>query len=213
MAARIEQYRGYIILTLVFVVILGFVVTYLRRPEPEPAIVIETPTSVPVVPTAMATRRPTPAPLIVYVSGAVVRPGVYTVPAGSRIHEAIQLAGGTTAKADLARINLADWARDAQQIYVPEIGEENPPVPPVRQPAVGGDTSETKTTTGGGVININTASVQELQALPGIGPAYAERIVRYRQEHGPFQRVEEITQVKGIGSKTLETIRDSITVR
>jgi len=213
MAGWMEKYRGYIILTLLYVAILGGVVTYVRRPEPEQPIVVQTPTSTPVIPTLTITPTITPAPITVYVSGAVFKPGVYTLSPGSRVHEAIQLAGGATSNADLTRINLADWLCDAQQIYVPKIGEENPPVPPVRQSAMGSDASGAGRSTGKSKININTASAQELETLPGIGPAYAERIIRYRQEHGPFQRIEDITQVKGIGPKTLEKIEDFITVR
>ena len=209
MAAWVEKYRGYMILTLVYVVVLGIVVAYLRRPDPELPVVIQTPTLA--VPTTAAEHTLTPALIVVYVSGAVVRPGVYSLPPESRVHEAIQSAGGATAEADLGRVNLADWIRDGQQIYVPAAGEENPPVPPVRQSGVEILPGEAMRSAGGGKININAASAEELQVLPGIGPVYAERIVQYRRDHGPFQRIEDITQVKGIGPKTLEQIAGMIT--
>ncbi len=135
---------------------------------------------------------PTPGMLTVYVSGAVTTPGVYSLPAGSRAEAAIEAAGGFVPGADQASINLAEPLEDSQQIDVPGIG----------------DTSHVTA----GRVNINTATVEELDALQGIGPTTAQAIVDYRLENGPFQSIEDIRQVPGIGPATFDGIRDYITV-
>jgi competence protein ComEA len=138
--------------------------------------------------------------LRVYVSGAVQQPDVYPLPLDSIVKDAIMAAGGATGDADLDRINLALPVADGQHVYVPRLGEENSPVQPLsRQPASGGK------------VNINTADSAALDSLPGIGPALAQRIIDYRQEHGPFARLEDLMEVSGIGPGTFEKLRDLIT--
>lgn len=138
----------------------------------------------------------------VHVVGAVENPGVYSLEEGKRINDAVQLAG-VSPQADLTLINLAAPLEDGRQIYVPKKGETAPPAAlPYR--------SETAVT---GPININTASSAVLDQLPGIGPALAGRIIDYRKKNGPFQTVEEITKVSGIGPALLAKIKDRITVR
>ncbi|MEA3459697.1 MAG: helix-hairpin-helix domain-containing protein, partial [Chloroflexota bacterium] len=134
--------------------------------------------------------------------GAVANPDVYTLPPESTIKDAVQAAGGPTEKADLNRINLAQRVHDEEHIYVPEVGEERLPV--TSQPSSPGRV--------GGKVNINTATAEELETLPGIGPAFAQRIIEYRQEKGPFASIEDIEKVKGIGEATFEKLRDLITV-
>ena len=174
------------------------------EPPPVAAIIVFTPTP---APTARPTPSPSPPPLVVYVSGAVVRPGVYALPPDARVADALAAAGGATAEADLAQINLARRIHDEEQIHIPRQGEPTLPIPtPVLAvaKAPGGST--------GGKVNINTASAAELDALPGIGPGYAERIVSYRESNGPFEKVEDIQNVPGIGPATFERIRGLITV-
>jgi competence protein ComEA len=114
----------------------------------------------------------------------------------------MEAAGGPTEDADLERINLALPVSDGQQVHVPRQGEDNPPVqPPSGQPAPGAK------------VNINTAGIELLESLPGIGPALAQRIVDYRQSHGPFERIEDVTEVSGIGEAIFEAIQDLITTR
>ncbi len=197
-----ERYRGYIILSLTFLAVLGGVFFWQRRPEPAAIEVIPPPPTDTPAPTA------TPPPLRIYVCGAVRHPDVYRLPVGSIVKEAIEAAGGPTAKADLNHINLALQLADQQQVYVPEVGEDNPPVSPPSGPPAPAAAGQS-----GGKININTASVEALDALPGIGPAFAQRIVDYRQANGPFQRIEDITNVSGIGPATFEKIKDRITVK
>lgn len=192
--AQIERYKGYVILTLCFVALFGGYVLYDRQAQPAAMqIIIPTP-SLP----------PTAAPLVVDVVGAVLAPGVYTLPASSRWEQAIETAGGLTARADRQRINMADRLVDGQQIYVPEIGT---PIPPTPTP---GAVSAKRAQNDG--IGINSASSYELEQLPGIGPTLAERIVAYRQEHGAFERTADIMQVKGIGPACYAEIEAKIRI-
>ena len=139
----------------------------------------------------------TPPPeLKVYVSGAVARPDVYTLAPGDRVEDALAFAGGVLDGADLSLLNLAQRVRDEDHIYVPRQGEAFP----------------TSTPNADGRIDINSATVSELETLPQIGPALARAIVSYREEHGAFASVEELLLVKGIGPATLEKLRDRVAV-
>ena len=175
---------------------------------------------------------PTPPPttpkseIAVHVTGAVMSPGVYYLSTNARVHEAIDKAGGATDRADVHSLNLAAKIRDGQQIDVPDlrqIPDVKPPAPisiaaqeytiptssdrsVAPQPSMGRPAPSD-----GSRININTATSQELQTLQGIGPAMAQRIIEYRQTSGRFSTVDDLTNVKGIGEKTLEKIRGSIT--
>ncbi|MFQ5856219.1 MAG: helix-hairpin-helix domain-containing protein [Anaerolineae bacterium] len=197
MSNWLERYRGYILITVINVIILGGVIVFLRRPPQQPGLTITAPP-----PTATPLPTPTPRPLQVYVSGAVNTPDVYELPAGSIVKDAIEAAGGTTSEADLDRINLALSVADGQHIYVPQQGEDSPPVSPPTQPSV--------TTSGkaGGKININTASQSEIETLPGIGPSKAQGII----ENRPYGSIEEIQKVPGIGEATFQKLKDLITV-
>jgi competence protein ComEA len=130
------------------------------------------------------------------------------LPAGSRIHQAIAAAGGATPSADLARLNLAAVLADGQKLYVPAPGEIIP-ADVSGSAAAGGNPGSGS---GGGIgagegkVNLNTAGVEELDALPKVGPVLAQRIVDWRKEHGPFKSVEELDAVDGVGPKMLETL-------
>ncbi len=180
-----------------------------------------------IVETEVAPPAPTPkAEIAVHVTGAVKSPGVYYLSTDARVHEAIDKAGGATDQADVHSLNLAAKIRDGEQIDVPELrqisdvlqhepvsnaaqGDAIPisPVPSVPLQASAKGTAPSD----GSRININTATFQELQTLRGIGPAMAQRIIEYRQTSGKFSTVDDLTNVKGIGEKTLEKIRTSIT--
>ncbi len=148
---------------------------------------------------------PTQPPLVVYVTCAVAHPGVYQVPRGSRVKDAVDAAGGATAEANLEAINLAARVEDGQQICVPA---HQPTAPVAVYPSA---TPPTATPVVGYKLNINTADAAQLDALPGIGPALAQRIIAYRQEHGPFASVDDLVKVPGIGPATLERLRPWIT--
>jgi len=134
----------------------------------------------------------TPGLLTVYVSGAVATPGVYTLPEGSRVEAAVSAAGGMLPGAETNNINLAMLVVDGQQVNVPGIV----------------DTSHVNA----GRVNINTATLDELDNLPGIGPTAAQAILDYRLEHGPFQVIQEIQNVPGIGPATFAVIQNYISV-
>lgn len=154
--------------------------------------------------------------VVVHVTGAVSRPGVVTLPPGSRVTDAINAVGGASAEADTQQLNLARVLSDGEQIRVPRIGEVLPdPAPqPGGATAPGARTAPGKSGDGGasGTVNINTASASELEKLPGIGPALAQRIVEYRDSHGPFASVDSLTDVPGIGKAKLEGLREQATV-
>ena len=153
--------------------------------------------------------------VVVHVTGAVSSPGVVALPPGSRVTDAINAVGGASADADTEQLNLARVLTDGEQIRVPRIGEVLPDPAPqpggAATPSVG--TAPGKTNGGAsGTININTASASELEKLPGIGPALAQRIVEYRDSHGPFASVDALTDVPGIGKAKLEGLREQATV-
>jgi competence protein ComEA len=155
--------------------------------------------------------------IIVHITGAVNNPGVYHLPAGSRIYDALTTAGDTTKQADVSDLNLAALIQDGEKIVVPILGSKPDPVqgqpqpnPPSRvQPAPDASIQSRSS----GKININTASQAELETLPGIGPKLAQRIIQYRQQHGGFKRVDDVILVSGIGPKKMEQMKDLITVR
>ncbi|WP_282032976.1 helix-hairpin-helix domain-containing protein [Metabacillus indicus] len=148
-----------------------------------------------------------PEELIVDVKGEVKAPGVYEMKPGERYHHVIDAAGGLTEQADAAQINLAALLEDGMVVQVPKIGEA--PNELTQQPAgahasgAGGDK----------VVNLNKASSEELQTLTGIGPAKAEAIIAYREEAGGFKAVEDLMNVSGIGEKSFEKVKDSISVK
>jgi competence protein ComEA len=152
--------------------------------------------------TAAAPASPA-APVIVDVAGWVRTPGVYEFSSGDRIVDAIARAGGARHGADLAALNLAAPLVDGTQILVPREGEA---------PPAGGVGAVTTGGAAGGLVNINTASATELEALPGIGEVLAATIVAYRDEHGPFASVDQLEDVSGIGPSTLEELRDLVTI-
>lgn len=180
----------------------GVVVWYLRS----------LPAAVPIrgsqAPVAAPMESPRPAVLVVHVAGWVRRPGVYQLAEGQRVIDAIDAAGGPRKGADLGVLNLAALLTDAQQVAVPRLG------PAGGQP-VGASSGVPTTSASPGVptlVNLNTATPEELETLPGIGEVLAGAIVAYRDEHGPFTSVDQLIDVSGIGEVTLEEIRDLVTV-
>jgi len=138
------------------------------------------------------------ATVVVHVSGAVAAPGVVALPMGARVHDAIAAAGGALPTAQLAGLNLARVLVDGEQVHLGAMGEE----PEVAASGVRGD----------GRIDINRASAAELDELPGIGPTLAERIVRWRTDHGPFTSTGQLRDVSGIGERVFQALADLVVV-
>ncbi len=200
--------RGELIGFLVVAVLLvgGAVFWYLRS---LPA-TVRVDAAVAAQPASSPSLSPSPSPgvVVVYVSGWVKQPGVYEFEQGDRVVDAIERAGGPKKGADLDALNLAAFLTDAQQVMVMKKGEAPPPTTST------GSTSGSGTAAGpaGGPINLNTATLDQLETLPGIGPALGQRIIDYREQHGPFQSVEDLLDVSGIGEKRLADLQDQVTV-
>ena len=140
----------------------------------------------------------------VHVVGAVTAAGVYTLPADARVDDAVR-AAGATANADLSQLNLAQKLADGQKITVPAVGES-------AAPASTSSVSENTQATPDVLVNINTATAEQLQNLPNIGEVRAKAIIDYREEHGGFKAIEELQEVSGIGEKTFEKLKAYVTV-
>ncbi|MDD4584083.1 MAG: helix-hairpin-helix domain-containing protein [Eubacteriales bacterium] len=141
--------------------------------------------------------------IVVDVAGEVNNPSVYILPQGSRVYECIEAAGGLTKDADTRNTNLAALLTDGIKLYIPNQKEAEE-----IEKKIGSSSAAKKSN----VVNINTAGSEELQQLPGVGPATAEKIINYRDEYGRFNRKEDLKNVSGIGEKTFEKIKNRITV-
>ena len=159
-----------------------------------------------IAPQEVPAQAEAPAQVRVYVSGAVASPGVYTLDPGSRITDALAAAGGVTEEAILDGLNLALRVKDEAEYHVLTLGE-TPPTASNLSPANTGPSAQP-----GGLIDLNLASVQLLDTLPGIGPALAQAIVAYRENVGLFQSVAEVQEVPKIGPVTYQNIRELVTV-
>ena len=185
---------------------------WLLRAPPPP-----TELSLPFAPGAGGATAPTPAPasattttavaddLLVHAAGAVVSPGLHRVPADARVADLLAAAGGPVAETDLDRVNLAAPLADGQRVWFPRVGEAAPPpVPGEGGPAPPG--------ADGGALDLNTATADQLEALPGIGPSIAAAIVEHRERAGAFRAVDDLLDVPGIGPARLEELRELVTV-
>jgi competence protein ComEA len=174
-------------------------------------------------------ERAAPSPVLVHVAGAVRRPGVYRLRAGARIDDAVARAGGPTARADLGAVNLAAKVEDGRQVVVPErpprggaaAGAPPPGGAGAAAGAPGAGTAGAGGAGGGAAaggagpgvpLNLNTATLEQLQTLAGVGPATAQKILEYREQHGGFGTVEDLANVPGIGEKRLASLREQVTV-
>lgn len=153
--------------------------------------------------------------ITVAVTGAIATPGTVTVPGTSRLQHVIEAAGGLTIRADVTSLNMAARVGDGEHIVIPELPDrderlagEEPAITREETPPV------TKASSPGteALLDLNTASQSELEALPGVGPVLAERIVAYRAEQGPFSSIEELEEVEGISTRTIEALRPLVTI-
>lgn len=142
--------------------------------------------------------------IVVHVSGAVARPGLVRLSTTARVAEALEAAGGTTPEADLDRLNLAARIADGERLHVPRRGEVVHEELLPAHPDGGGSTAAGARAP---PVDLNTATVEQLDALPGIGPSTAQAIVEHRARHGPFRSVAQLLQVKGIGEAKLAALR------
>ena len=192
----LQRFRVPIMIVLTITV--GIAIYLVLRPAPVPPAITVTlrpsPTVAP-APTVRTTIR-------VYVSGAVLHPDVYSLPVDSIVRDAMIAAGGPASDADLDRINLAAPLGDGMQVHFPRQGA----------PAAAPDGPVTGTLPSSAPIDINTATLEQLDSLPGIGPVIAQRIIDYRMANGPFTSIEQIKEVRGIGDALFENIKDRIMV-
>lgn len=176
----------------------------LRRPAPPPEL------SLPVASSTTATApttEPAPTVLVAHAAGAVARPGVYRLDAGARVADLVAAAGGLTAAADGDRVNLAAPLDDGAQVYVPEEGEEPPPTSaPAGVPPGDPDAGPAE------LVDLNDATAEDLDALPGVGPATAQAILDWRAANGGFTSVDQLLDVRGIGEAKLAELRPLVTV-
>lgn len=206
-----RKQRKVVLLTVVFVLIIGFVL-YTSRDQNAPEELVtaeESPFSNPTPTEDEKTKEvETKGPLLVDVKGAVHRPGVYKMNHDARVADAIDRAGGFIKDADETLVNLAQRVQDEMVIHIPKEGEaaeSGPMMSTVAVQSQGGNQAA-------GKVNINTAEQSELETLPGVGPSKAQAIIKHREENGPFNSADAITDVTGIGEKTFENMKDVIQV-
>ena len=181
--------------------------TWSGRPQVEPAPVEPAPAASPAAASPAATppvgvAADSAATVVVSVVGSVARPGLVTLPEGARVADAVTAAGGLLPDADPTSVNLAAVVSDGQQVAVGVPGAA----------AAGGTVGGTDTTSGAGPVDLNAATAPDLDALPGIGPVLAQRIVEHREHNGPFRSVEQLDDVPGIGPATYAELAELVTV-
>lgn len=211
-AARARLIAGAVVVVLVAVA--GW---WILRPPPAPATELSLPYAgqragggSPA--SATSTTAAEPEEVVVHAAGAVVAPGLHRLPAGARVADLLDAAGGPAPEADLDRVNLAAPLADGERVWFPRLGEE---APPEVAGSSGGDGAAAAAAGGGaaaGPIDINTATAEQLAELPGVGPSIAAAIVRHREEVGPFRSVDDLLDVSGIGPARLEQLRGLVTV-
>ena len=216
--ARVDPGRpGAIALALVaaLAAILAAVGVWWDRPQTEPvgasgalpAVVV---TAVPAAEAAAPeTPQPPPAPLVLSVSGKVARPGLIELPEGSRVADALEAAGGALPGTDLSALNLARRVVDGEQIAVGV-----PPAPDAAVAPAAGTAEEggAEAVPSGGPVDLNTATEAQLDALPGVGPVTAQRILEWRRRNGRFARVEQLREIEGIGERRFAQLRELVDV-
>jgi competence protein ComEA len=153
---------------------------------------------------ADAVGQPSDEQPVVAAAGAVVSPGLYKLPSGARVADVLNAAGGPTPDADVDQLNLALKVSDGDRVYVPRKGEAPPPSAGVGSGSAGASADAP--------VNLNTATLEQLDSLPGVGPATAQAILDYRKQHGRFRSVEDLLEVGGIGPSKLEKLRQRVKV-
>jgi len=192
-------------LIICFIVVITFLLISGKKEEEPPWEVATTEESL--VETTESTKEVEETTIMVDVKGAVKKPGVYELKKEARLKEAILLAGGMKEEAEEKQLNLAKKLEDQEMIYVPTKEEAESMPDDFTQTQSDNETSSSDT-----LININTADLTQLQQLSGIGPSKAQAIIDYREENGAFKNVDELQEVSGFGQKTVEKLKESITI-
>jgi competence protein ComEA len=197
----VGRHRALLSAAILAVVAVSLLVLLMRRPEP-PRVIVQQATQ---QSAQQAATRPAASPqvtalLVVHLSGEVIAPGVYRLPVGARVDDALKAAGGPTGEGDIHRLNLAARLADGQQILVPKRID----------PVLAGQAQTASPMPGR--VNLNMASVAELDRLPGVGPVTAQRIVAYREQHGPYTHVEQLRDAKLVSAATFEKIKELVGV-
>ncbi|MBC8744970.1 helix-hairpin-helix domain-containing protein [Lactobacillus sp. Marseille-P7033] len=156
---------------------------------------------------SMMNSKPAKSSVAIDIKGAVKRPGVYQLKAEDRINEALSIAGGPLPNADLRQVNLAKQLTDQQMIYIPVRGETIQGPVETGTSSVDGDQAANSS-----MVNLNTATKEQLCQITGIGDKKADLILQYRQEHGQFKNVEELKEINGFGDKTVAKLKDHLSV-
>jgi len=200
--ARLRLGVGAAIVLLIAALVTAVLVSALAQPASERVVSAEDAAAgtFSQAPETTASAAPT---LFVHVLGAVRTPGLFDLPAGSRVMDAVAHAGGLLETADPAGVNLARLLVDGEQLYVPQVGESPP-----EGAAAGGAGAPGAP---GSMVNINTGSLSDLDTLPHVGPVMAQRIIDYRAANGRFSSVEDLRNVTGVGEKTFEALKDLVT--
>jgi len=208
-----RQIIAYIALGVVVLAIGGRAVLGGRQtPTGTPLVLAAAPSSVsPAASPGVSTSPAVESRVVVYVCGAVRTPGVYELPASARVGDAIERAGGAAAKAELAAVNLAAMLTDGQQIVVPERGAAGA-VPAVVAAAGAAGGAAGAAGAPAAIVNLNTATLEQLDTLSGVGPSTAQKIVDYRTANGGFKTIDELKNVPGIGDVRFAALKDFISV-
>ncbi|MDX1665485.1 MAG: helix-hairpin-helix domain-containing protein, partial [Candidatus Promineifilaceae bacterium] len=193
-------------------VAVGFVISGLMgREQPTPLIIEAAPPTTTPMPTATPTATPTRGPVRVYISGAISESAVYELPPGSIVADLVEAAGSFSEDAARDAVNLALPVADGMHVHIPSLEEVDtesaPPLisaPTPSTPGGGTGSAHSEEEAAGGRVNLNTATLAELDTLPGVGPATAQKIVDYREAYGPFERIEDVMNVSGIGEAKFE---------
>lgn len=195
--------KSYIIIGGILGVVIFIILLY-NVFKPKPNLVTEITQSSTAYSTVISSEKPSDD-MYVDIKGAVVKPGIYQVNATMRVLTVVEMAGGFLPDADDRQVNLSERVSDQMVIYIPKEGEELDEAIPSKTMSQKDD--ETKH-----LVNLNTATIEELKTLNGVGEKKAENILRYREEKGSFKSIEELKEVDGIGEKTFEQLKSSITV-
>lgn len=184
------------------------IIYLLRRDEPRQVVVTQLPTR----PATQAAQKSV-TQISVTVSGAVNQPGTLKLDSDARLADALQKAGGVQAEADLSKLNLTLALQDGDKIVVPSRATSVPTANNLTAPNPSAVATDSAPLTAAAKLNLNTATLEQLDTLPGIGPALAQRILDYRAQHGSFKSVAELKEIKGIGDALFDEVKEKVTVQ